>query len=145
MTRKAQTAYALIREIRSGFQQLKKLSDKMNADAGVTAAMQSVLEHLVLNGPQTVPQVAQARNVTRQHVQQRVDELVMQGYADFVDNPNHRRSRLVQASPAGAAYFDTLYGAELDALDRVLADVPDGELQQALEGLRRFRSVLDQI
>ena len=54
------------------------------------------------NEAQTVPSLARARNVSRQHIQKVVDTLVEDGLATLVENPSHKRSKLVTATKAGA-------------------------------------------
>src|SRR4029453_18690867 len=54
------------------------------------------MRSLALLGPLTVPQIAQMRPTSRQRMQRLADELGAQGLVTFIDNPKHRRSKLVQ-------------------------------------------------
>src|ERR1700682_3148549 len=49
-----------------------------------------------LRGPLTGPQMPQMRPTGRQRMQRLADELAAKGLVKFVDNPKHRRSKLVQ-------------------------------------------------
>lgn len=60
-----------------------------------------LLRSLVLEGPQTVPQLAASRPVARQRIQLIANELEAEGLIAFVDNPAHKRSKLVSITPAG--------------------------------------------
>jgi DNA-binding MarR family transcriptional regulator len=72
------------------------------------------MRSLALLGPLTVPQIAQMRPTSRQRMQRLADELAAEGLVTFIENPKHRRSKLVQLTRKG----DTRY-RELNA--RLLA------------------------
>ena len=59
------------------------------------------LHSLAVDGPQTVPQLARARPVTRQHIQQIANEAAADGLIEFIDNPAHKRSKLLRLTPKG--------------------------------------------
>ena len=59
------------------------------------------LHSLAVDGPQTVPRLARARPVTRQHIQQIANEAAADGLIEFIDNPAHKRSKLLRLTPKG--------------------------------------------
>lgn len=59
------------------------------------------LHSLAIDGPQTVPQLARTRPVTRQHIQQIANEVAADGLIEFIDNPAHKRSKLLRLTPKG--------------------------------------------
>ena len=63
------------------------------------------MRSLALLGPLTVPQIALMRPTSRQRMQRLADELAAEGLVRFINNPKHRRSKLVQLTPKG----DTRY------------------------------------
>jgi DNA-binding MarR family transcriptional regulator len=63
------------------------------------------MRSLALLGPLTVPQIAQLRPTSRQRMQRLADELAAEGLVEFVDNPRHRRSNLVQLTRKGDARY----------------------------------------
>ncbi len=136
--------YRLIVEIRGAFNDLKALSDSMNADIEVTAAMRAVLEQLERAGAQTVPQIASARNVSRQHIQLLADALAEKGLAQFQDNPDHKRSKLMAMTPAGFEMFDTIREREADTLRRLSGHFKDAELETAVSLIARLREEIAQ-
>jgi DNA-binding MarR family transcriptional regulator len=60
-----------------------------------------LMRSLALVGPLTVPQIAQMRPTSRQRMQRLADELAAEGLVAFIDNPKHRRSKLVRLTPKG--------------------------------------------
>jgi DNA-binding MarR family transcriptional regulator len=63
------------------------------------------MRSLALLGPLTVPQIAQMRPTSRQRMRRLADELAAEGLVEFIDNPKHRRSKLVRLTPKGAARY----------------------------------------
>ncbi len=82
----------LFNEIRLTFNALARLVDDLHADEGMTAGTRAVLEFLKRNGPHTVPQIANARGVTRQRIQTLANELLDAGLVTTEENPAHKRS-----------------------------------------------------
>src|SRR5512132_1591650 len=71
------------------------IAPAVTAGASLVSAVAAVL------GPLTVPQIARMRPTSRQRMQRLADELAAEGLVTFVDNPKHRRSKLVQLTPKG--------------------------------------------
>ena len=63
------------------------------------------MRSLALLGPLTVPQIAKMRPTSRQRMQRLADELAAEGLVEFIDNPKHRRSKLVQLTRKGDAHY----------------------------------------
>jgi DNA-binding MarR family transcriptional regulator len=108
----------------------------MNEARGVTAARRAVMEFLADHDPSTVPQIAEAKSVTRQHIQTSADELVAQGLAVWSDNPAHRRSRLLALSPKGTEIFLAIRREETAYLDQIGAAMDPARIETARQALR---------
>src|SRR5688572_12027599 len=63
------------------------------------------MRSLALVGPLTVPQIAEMRPTSRQRMQRLADELAAEGLVEFIANPKHRRSKLVQLTRKGEARY----------------------------------------
>ena len=134
-----QPIYRLIVEIRGAFRELRALSDSMNDKIGVTAAMRAVMEHLRDHDAQTVPQIAQAKNVSRQNIQLLVDALVQHQFAEFAENPGHKRSKLVQLTEAGRTAVEDIRARETTELTRIAERFDPAEVETALSVLSNLR------
>ena len=132
----------LMWQIRRAFQDMARLGDRLHADLGLTAAKRTVLEALHHGGAQTVPAIARARNVSRQHIQQLADALVADGFAAFTENPAHRRSQLLSMTPKGSAAFSALRAREAAPVSEVAAALPAAQLKTCCETLIQFRDAL---
>ena len=102
---KARQLGAVVGLIRKNFWLLKKVSDSAIADLGLTASLRAVLEYIHLNGAQTVPQIAAAKHVARQSIQELVDALLEGGLAEAIPNPLHKRSPLIGMTTKGEQLF----------------------------------------
>lgn len=98
---------------------------------GWTVGSRAVVEVLVSIEPATVPQVAAQLSLARQNVQRHVDELLRLGHVRTTPNPAHRRSVLVQLTPAGQAAFDSVHARELEALAWLASTCSDDEVAAA--------------
>jgi DNA-binding MarR family transcriptional regulator len=74
------------------------------------------MESLADQGPQTVPALARARPVARQHIQVLVNDLVRFGLVETRPNAAHKRSPLFALTARGAAWFQAIRSTELEAL-----------------------------
>ena len=118
---------------------LQTAADELHEDLGLTPGMRSLLRHLGEQGPATVPQIARARDVSRQHVQMVVNRFHENGLVKFVENPEHRRSRLVRLNKRGrklVAEMDRREQAVWQALD---LEVKRADLDEAADVLSSIR------
>ena len=137
--------YRLIVEIRAAFHDCAEFTDNLHADLGITAAMRAVMEFITDHGPQSVPNIARAKKVSRQHIQQLADPLVEAGLATWRDNPQHKRSKLLELTATGTTQFAKIRQREAIALQQ-LADRCSGlDADMAAETIHKIRSALDDL
>ncbi|WP_022850738.1 MarR family winged helix-turn-helix transcriptional regulator [Limisalsivibrio acetivorans] len=67
-----------------------------------------LLHILHVNGMLTVPQVARKRAVSRQFIQRLANDLEEEGLVEFIDNPGHKRSKLMRMTPAGLKKYQEI-------------------------------------
>ncbi len=94
-----------------------------------------LLRSLKLKGPQTVPALARARPVARQHIQKLADELAGKGLVRFAANPAHRRSQLVALTAAGERLYESLTQKAAELADELAAGMDAQKLRTAGETL----------
>jgi len=135
--------YQLIWETRRLFQCLKTLGDALHQEHGITASMRAVLEFLDKEEPQTVPQMASRRNVSRQNIQLIVNELIEKGLLEAVENPAHKRSQHIQRTEKGRSSFEQIKQREASLLAEIAGDFSDVEMGNAAETMRNLREHLN--
>lgn len=128
MSDRGVAAYAVLREVRPLSQASARAVADVLRGTGWGVATRAVLEHLLRTGPSTVPAVAREFGVSRQSIQVLVDAAVADGLLELTDNPQHRRSRLVDATDGARRTFEHLHRQELANLARVTADLDPGDL-----------------
>lgn len=134
--------YDLILDIRAAFRALRGFSDRMNEARGITAARRAVMEYLAEGGSATVPTIAEAKSVTRQHIQTNADELVAQGLAEWSDNPAHRRSRLLRLSAHGSKVFADIRREEAAYLQKLGQVMDTGSVAGSRQTLQELCGAL---
>src|SRR5258705_163273 len=102
---KAEAITELMLEVAQCFFRIRALGQKTGLITSWGGGAFGLMRSLALLGPLTVPRIAQARPTSRQRMQRLADELAAEGLVKFIDNPKHRRSRLVQLTLEGDARY----------------------------------------
>src|SRR3712207_3289158 len=105
---KAEAVVELMLEVAQCFFRIRALGQKEGLITSWGGGAFGFMRSLALLGPLTVPQIARMRPTSRQRMQRLADELVAEGLVEFVDNPKHRRSKLVRLTPKGDAQYREL-------------------------------------
>ncbi|MDH4108631.1 MAG: MarR family winged helix-turn-helix transcriptional regulator [Gammaproteobacteria bacterium] len=134
---------ALFNEVRLLFHALVQRGENLHAGGSVTMAQRAVLEFLLKNGPGTVPAIARQRRVTRQHVQSLVNPLLEAGFVEPVENPEHRRSRLMALTPAGEHLIRSMRQREEKFLASTEPGVGPRQIAKATDVLRKLRRAIE--
>jgi DNA-binding MarR family transcriptional regulator len=105
---KAEAITELMLEVAQCFFKIRALGQKTGFITGWGGGAFGFMRSLALLGPLTVPQIAQMRPTSRQRMQRLANELAAEGLVEFIDNPKHRRSKLVRLTPKGDARYREL-------------------------------------
>ncbi|MBG0831342.1 winged helix-turn-helix transcriptional regulator [Planomonospora sp. ID67723] len=116
--------------------------DELARPAGLTSARWQVLG-VVEHGPSTIAQVARTMGLTRQSVRQSAESLAADGFVAFEDNPGDRRARLMRLTSKGHEALAYVERHQAEWANRIAERVPPGEMEGAIEALRRIRALLD--
>jgi len=96
------------------------------------------MRSLAVIGPLTVPQIARMRPTSRQRMQRLADELAAEGLVEFIDNPRHRRSKLVRLTRKGDARYRE-WSARLLAIALMMGDeLREADIRKTAEIVRRL-------
>jgi DNA-binding MarR family transcriptional regulator len=126
------------------FHLLRALAAQIHGQGEMTAGRRGILRGLDRLGPQTVPQMARARPVSRQHIQMEVNQLEADGLVELIENVAHRRSRLVRLTPQGKVYLEEMYRREAKWYGELSLAIPAESLRATAETLRALRTTLAQ-
>lgn len=131
----------LIDDVRLTFHALAAYADREHV--GLAARHRAVLEFLARHGGATVPDIARARGVSRQHIQVIVNELLELDLAEAVANPTHRRSHRIQLTEQGAARIHDVLAHEDEQLSRFERDLDAADIHRTIHTLRQLRLLLE--
>jgi DNA-binding MarR family transcriptional regulator len=122
---KAEAIAELMLEVAQCFFRIRALGQKAGFITSWGGGAFGFMRTLALLGPRTVPQIAEIRPTSRQRMQRLADELAAEGLVTFIDNPKHRRSKLVQLTRKGDARY-----REMNARFLVIASTMGGALSE---------------
>lgn len=111
---------------------VRALGADLGADLGMNASMRRVLAALVASGPRTVPELARERQVSRQHVQTVVNDLLAAGLVEASPNPSHRRSPILAVTAEARRRLKLMGEREAEALAAVAPAVYPNDVAAAL-------------
>lgn len=143
MTRQQKELAALIGEIRTAFNRLKSIAEALHADLEINPSMRAVLQALVLKAPQTVPEIAKAKGVSRQHVQKIMNVLLANGLVRAEDNPDHKRSGLHRPTSLGESLFAEIQAREAAPLSALAEALPEANVVAATRLLARLNALAE--
>jgi DNA-binding MarR family transcriptional regulator len=108
---------------------------------GQTLARWLTLE-MVAGQLATVAQVARSLGLTRQSVQRIADLLEKDGLTEYVDNPAHQTSKLVQITARGRHTLRTIQAAQRAWANSVAARLGEANLRQASRVVKELTQLL---
>src|SRR6516164_11251167 len=123
--RKGEAITDLMLEIAQFFFRLRALGQKTGLITNWGAGAFGFMRSLALIGPLTVPQIAEMRPTSRQRMQRLADELAAEGLVEFIDNPKHRRSKLVRLTRKGDRSYRQLNVQLLEIASTMGADLSE--------------------
>lgn len=135
---KGEAIAELMLEVAQCFFRIRAIGQKTGLITSWGGGAFGFMRSLALLGPLTVPQIAQMRPTSRQRMQRLADDLAAERLVQFVDNPKHRRSRLVRLTPKGEARY-----RELDVRLRAIASTLGLALDEA--EIRRTTEIVRQL
>jgi DNA-binding MarR family transcriptional regulator len=138
MTNKTETLQTLLWQIRRLLQQLSIESTELLKNLDINPSQRAVLEFLSETEKQTVPDIARQHNVSRQHIQHVVNELLQKELVTTAYNPAHKRSVFIQRTPKGCTVFETIRQRESRILKQLAQQLSLSDLQVTLTSINKI-------
>jgi DNA-binding MarR family transcriptional regulator len=135
---KAEAIAELMLEVAQCFFRIRAVGQKTGLITSWGGGAFGFMRSLALLGPLTVPQIAHMRPTSRQRMQRLADELAAEGLVKFVDNPKHRRSKLVQLTRKGDARYGELSARFLVIASTTGSALSEADIRKTTEGVRQL-------
>jgi DNA-binding MarR family transcriptional regulator len=135
---KAEAIAELMLEVAQCFFRIRAVGQKTGLITNWGGGAFGFMRSLVLFGPLTVPQIAQMRPTSRQRMQRLADELAAEGLVEFIDNPKHRRSKLVRPTRKGDARYRELNARFLAIASTLGVSLIEGDIRRTTEIVRQL-------
>ena len=135
---KAEAIAELMLEAAQCFFRIRALGQKTGLITSWGGGAFGFMRSLALLGPLTVPQIAQMRPTSRQRMQRLANELAAEGLVEFVDNPKHRRSKLVRLTPKGDARYRKLDARLISIASTMGVALSEADFRKTIEIVRQL-------
>jgi DNA-binding MarR family transcriptional regulator len=135
---KAQAIAELMLEVAQCFFRIRAVGQKTGLITSWGGGAFGFMRSLALLGPLTVPQIAEMRPTSRQRMQRLADELAAEGLLEFVDNPKHRRSKLVRLTGNGEERYREMNARLLSIASTMGVDLGEADIRGATGIVRRL-------
>jgi DNA-binding MarR family transcriptional regulator len=132
----------LIRELVFTYFRLRAAGDELAIRYGQSTGKWGMMRSLREGGPQSVSQIARSRPVARQGVQRMANELARDGLIEFVDNPTHRRAKLMKLTRKGEKILTRLRQSELGWTGGFARRFSRRDIEKAMEVVRALKNTL---
>ena len=139
---KAEAIAELMLEVAQCFFRIRAVGQKTGLITSWGGGAFGFMRSLALLGPLTVPQIAQIRPTSRQRMQRLADELATGGLVEFIDNPKHRRSKLVRLTRKGEARYRELSARFLAIASTMGVALSEADVRKTTEMVRRLSEVV---
>ncbi len=122
---------------------LLEAGNRLTAPVGLSSARWQILG-IVEHGPEPVANIARIWGLTRQSVQQTADALEKDGFVEYLENPHHRRAKLVSITPKGTTALEYIRTQQTSWANVVGQHSRLKDLQATLSALQALKAVLEQ-
>jgi DNA-binding MarR family transcriptional regulator len=128
----------LMLEVAQCFFRIRALGQKTGLITSWGGGAFGFMRSLAMLGPLTVPQIAYMRPTSRQRMQRLADELAAEGLVEFIDNPKHRRSKLVRLTRKGDARYRELNARFLAIASTLGVALSKADIRRTTEIVRQL-------
>jgi DNA-binding MarR family transcriptional regulator len=136
--RKGEAVAELMLEVAQCFFRIRAVGQRTGLITSWGGGAFGFMRSLALLGPLTVPQIALMRPTSRQRMQRLANELAAEGLVEFIDNPKHRRSKLVRLTPKGAARYRELNIRFLSIASTMGVALSEADIRKTIEIVRHL-------
>lgn len=134
--------YQVLVETAAVFFRMRALGKKQGLVTAWGGGLWGFLRSLELHGPATVPQLARMRPVARQRIQHLADDAARAGLIEYLDNPAHKRSKLLALTPAGETAFAEMDARLVEMSEHLTEGIGKKDLRTTVKVLRQLREKL---
>src|SRR5262245_41704068 len=139
---KAEAIAELMLDVAQCFFRIRAAGQKTGLITSWGGGAYGFMRSLAMLGPLTVPQIAEMRPTSRQRMQRLADELAEDGLVEFVDNPKHRRSKLVRLTHKGDPRYRKMTAQLLVMASTIGGELSDAEIRKTAAVVRRLSTAV---
>jgi DNA-binding MarR family transcriptional regulator len=122
---------------------MRRAAEEITGEGAQSSGRRSILKSLGKAAPQTVPQMARVRAVSRQHIQKLVNGLLDDRLVELIENPAHKKSKLVRITTAGQIVANATHRREAEILPELSRGLSLEDIETATRVLEHFKSAFE--
>ncbi len=126
-------------EILGSFFELRAAGQVLELVTEWGAGSWGLMQLLKAGGPKPVPEIARMRSVSRQYIQKLANELIGRRWLALIDNPRHRRSKMLQLTKSGERQLAVMSERLAAHVDQMAGGFGPPELRTTIETLQHVR------
>lgn len=127
------------------YRRVARIVEADQAAMGMSVGVRAILNQLRREGDLTVPQMAHSQELSRQFVQRMANDAEEAGFVQFIDNPAHRRSRLIRLTASGQRAIGAVAEREHLLMGQVGGDLTEAEVRAARRVLAQMLTALEDV
>ncbi|WP_421900790.1 MarR family winged helix-turn-helix transcriptional regulator [Maridesulfovibrio sp.] len=137
--------HEFFKAIYGAWKSVEEVEESIHMESGMSRAQKINLAHLISAGPMTVSDLAFKRGVSRQSVQVGVGSMVEQGYVQLIENPRHKKAKLVQVTSHGRELYELSEKAENEIIEKAFPKFAAEDVSNATSLLNMVREKLEKL
>lgn len=142
-TRRLRQAGRLVKQIRLAYYQINQIFLSSGLDVNGNSGAFSILTDIYFRGPKTIPELLEERAITRQNIHRMIKVLKADGIVEYIDNPDHKRSKKIALTKYGKRHFLQQLKILDNAMEPIANSLTDQEISSAHDTLLVVRDGLD--
>lgn len=119
-----------------------RAGERMGRDLDLTSPRWQVLGAIAAR-PKTVAQIGRDFELTRQGILWLVKSMLKEGLVELIDNPDHRRAKLVRMTPKGRSRWQSISERQLVWSEDLAKSFDRAELKAGLRAVERMSALLE--
>jgi len=117
--------------------------DQLIKELGLTSARWKILGALSYSDTAlTVPDIAREMGQTRQAVQRLVNEMIEDGLIEPLDNPKHKRAKLLSLTDKGQDTYSKVMEKQVPWVNSIAKDIQEEDLNSVITTLKYLNAYL---
>lgn len=129
----------LIRQVRLTYYQINQIFMISGLDVKGNSSAYGILSDIYFRGPKSIPELLEERAISRQSIHRMIQTLKADGILEYVDNPEHKRSKKIALTDKGTLYFEDKLKTVRESMIPIAEALDHDQIKSAYETMLTVR------